>query len=211
MHFLYQDCAMHTYKHIISCINNSCYQHHAYTYIYNSSKSDHFFCIHHSNSSFYMWKRKAYRIKSCNTCCLSAGSGEGPMTGFCEHGDELLGSIKKAGYFLIRWVTISFSYDILHHGWGGGIYIVCFHANLTDEQWRAFTRGISNWMHSSMNKGTLDSTLGICSLTFLKLLWTYFLNQNTLSGTNHLKKCVLHHINILLAEDNFQLHSNFHE
>jgi hypothetical protein len=27
---------------------------------------------------------------------------------FCEHGDEPSGSIKKAGYFLISWVTISF-------------------------------------------------------------------------------------------------------
>jgi hypothetical protein len=27
----------------------------------------------------------------------------------CEHGDETSGSIKKAGYFLTSWVTISFS------------------------------------------------------------------------------------------------------
>jgi hypothetical protein len=26
---------------------------------------------------------------------------KGPVTGFCEHGDEPSGSIKKAGYFLI--------------------------------------------------------------------------------------------------------------
>jgi hypothetical protein len=30
----------------------------------------------------------------------SAGSGQGPEAGFCEHGDEPSGSIKK-GYFLI--------------------------------------------------------------------------------------------------------------
>jgi hypothetical protein len=30
----------------------------------------------------------------------SAGSGYGPMAGFCEHGIEPSGSIKKAGYFL---------------------------------------------------------------------------------------------------------------
>jgi hypothetical protein len=29
----------------------------------------------------------------------SAGSGYGPMAGFCEHGEEPSGSIKKAGYF----------------------------------------------------------------------------------------------------------------
>jgi hypothetical protein len=31
----------------------------------------------------------------------SAGSGQSPVAGFCEHGDESSGSIKKAGYFLI--------------------------------------------------------------------------------------------------------------
>jgi hypothetical protein len=30
----------------------------------------------------------------------SAGSGERPVAGFCEHGNEPPGSIKKAGYFL---------------------------------------------------------------------------------------------------------------
>jgi hypothetical protein len=29
-----------------------------------------------------------------------AGSGEGPLVGFCEHGNEPSGSIKKAGYCL---------------------------------------------------------------------------------------------------------------
>jgi hypothetical protein len=33
------------------------------------------------------------------------------MAGFCEHGDELSGSIKKAGYCLT-----SFAKYILHHG-----------------------------------------------------------------------------------------------
>jgi hypothetical protein len=28
-----------------------------------------------------------------------AGLGKGPVVGFCEHSDELLGSIKKAGFF----------------------------------------------------------------------------------------------------------------
>jgi hypothetical protein len=31
---------------------------------------------------------------------VSAGSGQGPVVGFCEHGNERSGSIKKAGYFL---------------------------------------------------------------------------------------------------------------
>jgi hypothetical protein len=31
----------------------------------------------------------------------SAGSGWGPVVGFCEHSDEPSGSIKKAEYFLI--------------------------------------------------------------------------------------------------------------
>jgi hypothetical protein len=31
----------------------------------------------------------------------SAGSGQGPVTGFCEHGNEPSSYIKKAGYFLI--------------------------------------------------------------------------------------------------------------
>jgi hypothetical protein len=30
------------------------------------------------------------------------------VAGFFEHGDELSGSIKKAGYFLISWVTVAF-------------------------------------------------------------------------------------------------------
>jgi hypothetical protein len=38
------------------------------------------------------------------------------MAGFCEHGIEPSGSIKKAGYFLTSWVTISFSNNILHRG-----------------------------------------------------------------------------------------------
>jgi hypothetical protein len=38
------------------------------------------------------------------------------VAGFCEHGDEPLSSIKKAGYFLISSLTISFSNTILHHG-----------------------------------------------------------------------------------------------
>jgi hypothetical protein len=38
------------------------------------------------------------------------------VAGFCEHGDEPLGSIKKARYFLISEVKISFSNNMLHHG-----------------------------------------------------------------------------------------------
>jgi hypothetical protein len=37
------------------------------------------------------------------------------VAGFCEHGDESSGSIKK-GYFLMSCVIISFSNNILHHG-----------------------------------------------------------------------------------------------
>jgi hypothetical protein len=37
------------------------------------------------------------------------------MAGFCEHGNELSDSTKKAGYFLTSSVTISFS-NILHYG-----------------------------------------------------------------------------------------------
>jgi hypothetical protein len=38
------------------------------------------------------------------------------VAGFRDHGNEPSGSIKKAGYFLTSWVTISFSNNILHHG-----------------------------------------------------------------------------------------------
>jgi hypothetical protein len=38
------------------------------------------------------------------------------MAGFCEHGNETSGSIKKARYFLTGGVTISFSNNVLHHG-----------------------------------------------------------------------------------------------
>jgi hypothetical protein len=38
------------------------------------------------------------------------------VAGFCEHGDEPSGSIKKVGYFLMRSVTNSFSNNILHNG-----------------------------------------------------------------------------------------------
>jgi len=42
-------------------------------------------------------------------CGLDAsGSEEGPVAGCCEHGNEPLGSI-KAGNFLTRLVTVSFS------------------------------------------------------------------------------------------------------
>jgi hypothetical protein len=44
-----------------------------------------------------------------------AGSGWGPMAGFCEQSNEPLGPIKKAGYFLTSLVTISFSNNVLHH------------------------------------------------------------------------------------------------
>jgi hypothetical protein len=38
------------------------------------------------------------------------------MVGFCELGNEPLGSIKEVGYFLTSRVTVSFSNNILHHG-----------------------------------------------------------------------------------------------
>jgi hypothetical protein len=38
------------------------------------------------------------------------------MVGFCEHGGEPSGSIKKAGFFLNSSVTVSFSSNVLHHG-----------------------------------------------------------------------------------------------
>jgi hypothetical protein len=37
------------------------------------------------------------------------------VVGFCEHGDEPLGSLKNVEYFLISLVTVSFSNNILHH------------------------------------------------------------------------------------------------
>jgi hypothetical protein len=37
------------------------------------------------------------------------------VAGFCEHGNESSGPIKKAGYCLKSCVTISFSINILHH------------------------------------------------------------------------------------------------
>jgi len=37
------------------------------------------------------------------------------VAGFCEHGDEPSGSIKKAGYFLISLMTIRFSNNIILH------------------------------------------------------------------------------------------------
>jgi hypothetical protein len=38
------------------------------------------------------------------------------MVGFCEHGDEPSGSIKKTGYSLKSCVTNDFSKNVLHHG-----------------------------------------------------------------------------------------------
>jgi hypothetical protein len=43
------------------------------------------------------------------------GSEWCPVVGFCEHSNEPLCSIKKAGCLTSR-VTISFSKNILHHG-----------------------------------------------------------------------------------------------
>jgi hypothetical protein len=40
----------------------------------------------------------------------------GPVAGLCEYGNEPSRSIKKAGYCLTRWETISFSKNILYHG-----------------------------------------------------------------------------------------------
>jgi len=40
------------------------------------------------------------------------------VAGFCEHGNKHSVSIKKADCCLTRWVTISFSNNILHHGVG---------------------------------------------------------------------------------------------
>jgi hypothetical protein len=40
-----------------------------------------------------------------------------PMTGFCEHVNELLGSIKRwVGHFLTGWVIINILAKNLHHG-----------------------------------------------------------------------------------------------
>jgi hypothetical protein len=44
----------------------------------------------------------------------SAGSGEGPVATFCEHGDEPSCSVKKASYSLTS--CDSFSNNVLHHG-----------------------------------------------------------------------------------------------
>jgi hypothetical protein len=38
------------------------------------------------------------------------------VAGFCKHGNEPSGSIKKASCYLIGRVTISFSKNILYHG-----------------------------------------------------------------------------------------------
>jgi hypothetical protein len=38
------------------------------------------------------------------------------VAGFCKHGNEPSGFIKKSGYFLTGLVTISFSNNVLHHG-----------------------------------------------------------------------------------------------
>jgi hypothetical protein len=38
------------------------------------------------------------------------------VAGFCEHGNEPSGSIKKPGYCLTSWVTMSFSKNILYRG-----------------------------------------------------------------------------------------------
>jgi hypothetical protein len=38
------------------------------------------------------------------------------VSGFCEHGNENSGFIKKTGYFSKSRVTIGFSNNILHHG-----------------------------------------------------------------------------------------------
>jgi hypothetical protein len=46
----------------------------------------------------------------------SAAAGLDPVVGFCDHSNEPLGSIKKAGYCLTSQVTISFSKNLLFHG-----------------------------------------------------------------------------------------------
>jgi len=45
----------------------------------------------------------------------STGSGQKPMSGFCEHGNETSLCI-KAPNLLMSWATINFSRKILHHG-----------------------------------------------------------------------------------------------
>jgi hypothetical protein len=43
----------------------------------------------------------------------TAGSGWGPVAGFCEHGNEPSGSAKKVCYALTKWISINFSNNIL--------------------------------------------------------------------------------------------------
>jgi len=46
---------------------------------------------------------------------------------FCEHSNEPLGSLKKAGFSLTAWVTIDFSKTILHHGISYGFITFWIH------------------------------------------------------------------------------------
>jgi hypothetical protein len=46
----------------------------------------------------------------------ASGSGQRPVAGYCEDGNELSGSLKKVGNFLTRWVITGFSRRITLHG-----------------------------------------------------------------------------------------------
>jgi len=61
----------------------------------------------------------------------------GPVLGFCEHGNEPSGSIKKD--CLTSWVTISFSRNIRHHG----VSIIHYFTDMIDF-------GFSSWCGCSI-------------------------------------------------------------
>jgi hypothetical protein len=56
------------------------------------------------------------------------------MASFCEHGNEVLGSIKKGNYSLTNRVTTNFSKNIMHHG-DSIFFRVNLHAPFASSLW----------------------------------------------------------------------------
>jgi hypothetical protein len=80
--------------------------------IFDRTKNKMYLCGIKINHNHLHW---TFTIKN-NAELGLASSGQGPVAGFCEHGNETSGSIMKVGYSLTSWVTINFSNNMLHHG-----------------------------------------------------------------------------------------------
>jgi len=105
------------------------------------------------------------------------------VAGFCEHGNEPLGSIKKVGCYLTSWVTISFPKNILHHGVSNKNVI----QNILLASYTSYWSYRSNrTVHSSQKKVSMkeNAQYSMC-VVMPKIQNTYIKNTYTELVTNY--------------------------